>query len=450
MENKVEDQPLFSSADLRKLIAPLILEQLFAVSVGMVDTLMVSTVGEAAVSGVALVDNINRLVIAILSAFATGGVVVCSQYFGAGNKKKANEVCAQLETFMFVSMLVILLFLVTCARPVLHLLFGSVTEEVMDYAVTYLVVTAYSYPFLAIYNAGAAIFRAIGNSRISMNISLIMNVLNVIGNALFVFVFGWGVAGVALSTLLSRVAACVLMQYRLSRPDHALAQKVIPFTRMRWQVLKKILYIGIPSGIENGMFQIGKLAVVSMVATLGTQAIAANAVGYQIIDFPNIPGTAIGLALVTVVGQCVGAGKTDQAVHYTKKMTFLAYVGDWCCKITLFFICPYIVAWFHLTAEASETAVTILRLFSLAALPVWPLSFTLPNALRGAGDIKFTMTVSLVSMWVCRILVSYVLIFYTSLGVIGVWIGMFTDWYVRGIFYTARFASGKWKSKAVI
>ncbi len=320
----------------------------------------------------------------------------------------------------------------------------------MDYAVTYLVITAMSYPFLSIYNAGAAIFRCLGNSRISMNISIVMNLINIVGNAVFVFVFHWDVAGVALATLFSRMTASVIMQVMLARPGHELRQRPLPFCRLHWRILKRILYIGVPSGIESGMFQIGKLAVVSMISTIGTNAIAANAVGYQIIDFPNIPGTAIGLALLTVSGQCIGAGEKEQAVYYTKKLTGFAYAGDWLCKITLFFICPTIVSWFSLSAEAADTAVLVLRMFCLAALPVWPLSFTLPNALRGAGDIRYTMTASLASMWICRIVVSWFLIFRLHLGVPGVWIGMFVDWYVRGTSYTARFLSGKWLDKSVI
>lgn len=279
---------MFSTVSLQRLIIPLILEQLLSVSVGMIDTLMVSTVGEEAVSGVALVDNINRLVIQILSAFATDGIVVCSQYYGAGKIDKAEEACSQLQTIMVESMLAALLLLSIGARPILRLLFGSVQDSVMEYAVTYLVVTAFSYPFLAIYNAGAAIFRSIGNSKISMDSSLIMNLCNILGNACFVFLFHWEVFGIALSTALSRAIGCGMMQYCVSRPDYELQQRPFPFEKVKWKILKKILYIGIPSGIESGMFQIGKLAVVSMIATLGTEAIAANVVGYQIIDINRL------------------------------------------------------------------------------------------------------------------------------------------------------------------
>ncbi len=438
---------------LKKLILPLVAEQLLAVSVGMVDTLMVSTVGETAVSGVALVDNINRLMIQILSAFATGGVVVCSQYFGARDTKRAKEAGTQLERLMTLFSILLAALLILFARPILGGLFGSVEQEVMDYAVLYLVVTTLSYPFLAGYNAGAAIFRSVGNSRISMDISLVMNVINVAGNAVLVFGFHLGVLGVATATLLSRVVAYGLMMrsaHSEKNPLQETAAERAAHAFLNWTLIRKILGIGVPSGIENGMFQIGKLAVVGMVATLGTNAIAANAIGYQIIDFPNIAGVSIGLALVTVVGNCIGAGDRDAAVSYTKKIMKLAYVCDWASKLLLLAVAPFLVSLFRLSPEASAIAVQVLRMFSIAALPVWPLSFVLPNALRGAGDVRYTMSVSIISMWLCRIFVSWFLIFHTELGVLGVWIGMFSDWYVRGLFYTVRFLRGKWLEKRAI
>ena len=435
---------------LKKLIIPLIFEQLLAVSVGMVDTLMVSTVGEVAVSGVALVDNINRLIIQVLAAFAAGGIVISSQYYGSGNISKTKRTCAQLEMLITVFSVVTAIFCIIFSRGILGTIFGSIEDEVMNAANTYLIVTALSYPFLGAYDAGAAILRSLGNSKISMNISIVMNIINVGLNALFVFVFKWGVFGVGLATLAGRVAAGVIM-----KGITVSSKNPLKITNIRYYIpvlsyIKKILKIGIPSGIENGMFQIGKLLVVSMVATLGTNAIAANAIAYQVIDFPNIPGTAVGLALVVIVGQSIGAGDNNLAVADSKKLLKIAYAGDWICKIALFITAPFIVSAFSLSEEAYTMAVTVLKCFSIASLPVWPLSFTLPNALRGAGDAKFTMLISIASMWLCRIVVSYILIKWIKIGVLGVWIGMFADWYVRGICYTCRFMSKRWLKKKAI
>ncbi|MCH5185506.1 MAG: MATE family efflux transporter [Oscillospiraceae bacterium] len=436
--------------ELRKLIIPLILEQMLAVSAGMVDTIMVSTVGEVAVSGVALADNINRLIIQVMAAFAAGGIVISSQYYGSGNISRTKHTCAQLETLMAIFSIVTALCCIVFSRGILGAIFGSIEKDVMTAANTYLIVTAISYPFLGMYNAGAAILRSLGNSKISMNISVVMNIINVGLNALFVFVFKWGVLGVGLATLAGRIAAAAMMKKITVSAKNPLKITDIKDYIPEFFYIKRILKIGIPSGVENGMFQIGKLLVVSMIAALGTDAIAANAIAYQVIDFPNIPGSAVGLALVVVVGQSIGAGKNDAAVADSKKLLRIAYLGDWICKIILFVTAPFIVSVFSLSDGAHSIAVTVIKCFAIASLPVWPLSFTLPNALRGAGDVNFTMSVSIASMWLCRIVISYILINRFDLGVLGVWLGMFADWYVRGIFYTWRFASKRWLKKKVI
>ncbi len=320
---------LFSKRDLRKLIIPLIFEQLLAVSVGLVDVLMVSQSGEAAISGVALVDNINRLIIQVMAALSTGGAVVCSQFIGKGKKEDSRKAGAQLETVLFIFSVIMTLFSITCTRPLLGIIFGKVEDSVMECAVLYFVVTSISYPFLGAYNAGAAIFRSVGNSKISMEISILMNLINVGANALFVFVFQWGVFGVAFATLLSRVTAGIVMTAFVLSHKNPVKIENISELKPIGSIIKKILTIGIPSGIENGMFQVGKLSVTSMVSTFGTASIAANSVGYTIIDFANIPGSAMGLALITIVGRCIGAGDKEQAKMYTKKVIKLAYIGDW-------------------------------------------------------------------------------------------------------------------------
>ena len=440
----------FNNRFLLKLIIPLVIEQLLAVSVGFVDTLMISTVGEYAISGVALVDNINRLVVQILAAFATGGVVVVSQYLGRGDEGKCRICNGQLITLMVVSTLVIAVFLSTFPEHLLDAVFGELEADVMSAAVTYLIVTCFSYPFLAFYNAGAAVFRSVGNSSVSMIISLVMNIANVALNALFVFGMGLGVTGVGLATLLSRIIACLIMLIVFFSRKNKMRPKSITDFIPKSVFIAKILRIGIPSGIESGMFQIGKLIVVGMVATLGTRAIAANSVAYQIIDFPNLPASSIGIALITVVGQCMGAGKADEAKRQVKRLMKYAFIFDWISKGMIFVFAPQIVGWFSLSPEAAGSTVIVLRAFFLAAIPIWPLSFTLPNALRAAGDVKYTMSVSVLSMWICRVGASYLFVFCLHLGLMGVWMGMFVDWYVRGVSYLIRYVRGKWSVLRVI
>lgn len=441
---------LYTKKQLRRLVIPLMFEQFLNVLVGIVDTLMVSKAGEAAVSGVALTTNINLLIIQVMAALATGGAVVCSQYNGRKDIREARFAAGQLETVLLVFSFGAALVCIAGGRGMLGAIFGRVEKNVMDNALIYMIVTAVSYPFLGIYNAGAAIFRSSGNSKISMKLSVLMNVINIGLNAVFVFRLDMGVMGVALATLTSRIVAGVIMTVFVVRPYNPLQIEHVSSLLPEKKMILRILRIGIPSGIENSMFQIGKLAVVSMVTRFGTAAIAANSVSYSIIEFPNIPGTAMGLALITVVGNCIGAGEKEQVRSYTKKLVGMAYVGDWAMNLLLFAFTPQIASLFHLSSGAVEIAVEVLRYFSILSLFIWPLSFTLPSALRAAGDVKYTMLSGIISMWLFRVLCSYILAVVFNLGILGVWFGMFIDWGVRSVLFVSRFLSGDWESKRVI
>lgn len=318
------DKPLFTREELKKLIIPLILEQLLAISIGMSDTLMVSACGEAAVSGVSLVDSISVLLIQILSALATGGAVVCSQYLGKKMPEKARLSAGQLMFIMLVVSVTVMVAVLFSSEFLLRTIFGQIEADVMENARVYFLVTALSYPFLGVYNAGAALFRSMGNSKISMYTSLVMNIINIAGNALLIFGFGLGVLGAALSTLVSRTISALVMAVLLCKKDNPLCIASLACLRPQWDVISRILKIGIPSGVENGMFQIGKLLVSSLTATFGTAAIAANAVANSIAGFANIPGNAIGLAMVTVIGRCIGAGEKEQARNYSRKLLGIA------------------------------------------------------------------------------------------------------------------------------
>lgn len=435
---------------LRKLIGPLLLEQLFAVSVGIADTLMVSRVGEAAVSGVALVDSINLLIIQVMAAFAAGGIVVISQYLGDQNEQMVQRCCAHLEMIMLAFSGAVMLIFIVGRRAILGALFGQIEDAVMQAATTYMLLTGISLVFWGIYSAGAAILRCHEDTKTSMQVSLVMNLMNVSLNALFVFVFHLGVFGVAAATLLSRATAGIVMKCILMSSKNALRITKKGMYRPSFKVLRSILAMGIPSGIENGMFHVGKIAVASMVATLGTAAIAANSIAYQIIEFPNIWGNAMGLALVVIIGQDIGAREKEQAVSDTKEMLKYTYIGDWTSKLILFLLAPFVVGLFSLSSQASSIAVLVLRCFCIAAIPVWPLSFTMPSALRGAGDVRYTMIISVISMWLGRVALCYLLVMHFKLGILGVWFGMFADWYIRGTGYTLRFKSGKWLEKRAV
>ena len=381
------EQPIFTREDLKKLIIPLIIEQMLALSIGLFDTLMVSSCGEASVSGVSLVDSISVLLIQILSALATGGAVVCSQYLGKKMPEKAKLSAGQLMFIMLTSSGTVMILVLFLHRFLLRTIFGQIEADVMDAAQIYFLISAISYPFLGVYNAGAALFRSIGNSKISMYTSLVMNVINIGGNAILIYGAGIGVMGAALATLIARMVSALVMVVLLSKKDNPLCIATPGCMRPQKDVIGKILKIGIPSGIENGMFQIGKLLVSSLTATFGTAAIAANAVANSIAGFANIPGIAIGLAMVTVIGRCIGAGEKEQAKWYSRKLLGLAYGGMCLTDITLLILVRPMVGCFSLSGEAFAITVQLLQTFSICSMLIWPLSFALPNVLRAAGEI---------------------------------------------------------------
>ena len=441
---------MFTKEDLKRLMLPLIVEQFLAVTIGMADTVMVSSVGEAAVSAVSLVDSINILLINIFSALATGGAIVTSQYLGRQDEENANRAAKQL-IFIVAALGAVLAGLCLLGNgQILRALFGQTEQRVMTSCEIYFFWTALSYPFIAVYNAGAALFRSMGNSRISMRTSIIMNGVNIVGNAVGIFVLKWGVAGAAVPTLISRALGAVMMVALLRFHPGRIRLDHLRGFHFEGQMVKNILGLGIPSGLENGMFQVGKILVQRLITSFGTVAIAAAAVTNTVCMLPQIPAMAIGLGMVTVVGQCVGAGEYDEAARYTKQLTFLSNIPMVILCIALFAARGPVVALFGLSAETAAVAKQLIATYCVAGMFFWPLSFVFPNGLRAAGDVKYTMAVSVVSMWVFRIGFSYILAQFMGLGVLGVWLAMYIDWVVRLLFFLLRFASGKWRKVKAI
>ena len=442
--------PLFTRQALVALLLPLIAEQALSVTIGLADTLMVSSVGEAAVSGVSLVDSFNTLMIQVMSALATGGAVVTSQYIGHREPKNAKAAAAQILFVLASFSLVVAAVVVVGRHAILRGIFGSIDADVMRYAETYFLLSALSYPFIGLYNAGAALFRAQGNSKISMLSSLVMNVINIGGNALLIYGFGMGVVGAALATLIGRVFAAVWILWQNQNIHNPLRVAGFADLRPRKEPIMKVLAIGVPSGLENGMFQIGKLCVSSLTSTLGTAAIAANAVANSVCTAANVPGATMNLAMIPVVGRCLGAGDKEQAKKYSLQLTGIAIVGLGLTNLAMFLLLPEIITWFHLSAEAASMCTVVVHWFSVFCVVFWAPSFTLPNALRSGGDAKFTMLVSIASMWVFRVILSYFFVLQMHMGLTGVWFGMFVDWICRSILFGVRFYSGKWMEHKVI
>ena len=443
--------PLFTRQALVALLLPLIAEQALSVTIGLADTLMVSSVGEAAVSGVSLVDSFNTLMIQVMSALATGGAVVTSQYIGHREPKNAKAAAAQILFVLASFSLVVAAVVVVGRHAILRGIFGSIDADVMRYAETYFLLSALSYPFIGLYNAGAALFRAQGNSKISMLSSLVMNVINIGGNAVLIFGFGMGVLGAALASLVSRAVSCLVVLWLLQRPACPLRVDGLRALAPDGGLIRRILRVGIPAGIENGMFQIGKLSVSSLTSTLGTAAIAANAVANTASTFLNIPANAVGMAALTVVGQCLGAGEKEQAVYYSRRLLLTAYCGAWVMNLSAFlFANRFVISLFNLSPEAQTMALQVMVWFNFVSLFFWPSSFTLPNILRAAGDARFTMAVSILSMWVFRVGFCYVMVLGFHGRLLSIWMGMFLDWVFRSLCFFVRFARGRWMEQSVI
>ncbi|MEG1426821.1 MAG: MATE family efflux transporter [Oscillospiraceae bacterium] len=436
---------MFSNLDLRKLILPLVIEQILVMTVGIADTMMISYAGEGAISGVSLVDMVNYLVITILTALATGGAVIVSQYLGSQEGKKANLSASQLLTASAVISTALMVICLLLHRVILNLLFGTVAPEVMEAADTYFLISALSFPFLGIYNASSALFRSMRRTNVTMYVALLMNVINVAGNAIGIFVLHAGVAGVAVPTLISRAVAAILLTYLAFHKKNPVFISWKDIFSFQKDILQRILRIAVPNGIENGLFALGRVLVTTIVALFGTAQIAANGVAGSIDMFAIVVVNAVNLAMVTVVGQCVGANEYAQAQKYIKKLMAVSYVSTGLLSLGVLAVLPGLLGTFSLSEETYRLSFILVLLHNGLAFLLHPTSFNLPNALRAAGDARFTMYAGIGSMLVFRLGSAVLFGIVLNMGIIGVWIAMGTDWLFRSILFSVRFKKGKWK-----
>ncbi len=442
MEQK--EKHLFGNRDLCRLLVPLMIEQLLASLMGTIDTMMVSNIGSAAISAVSLVDSINILVIQAFSALAAGGTILCSRYIGHKDEKEAKRAAEQVIFVVAAVAAAVTALCLLFRIPLLRLVFGSVEPAIMEASKTYFFYTALSFPFIALYGAGSSVLRAQADTRRPMTISVISNFLNVGGNAFLIWGLHMGVAGAAVSTLVSRVFCAFTVFLVLRKPGQMIVIKNYLRIRPDWGLIRKVLGIGIPSGIENSMFQFGKLAIQSTVSTLGTAAIAAQAMTNILEGLNGVAAVGVGIGLMTVVGQCIGADREDEAVYYIKKLSIVAEVVlTVSCLMVLALTKPVTI----LGGMEEESAALCFRM--VAAITIvkplaWTLSFIPAYGMRAAGDVRFSMITSCVSMWLCRVTLCVFLCRHMGFGPMGVWIGMFADWTVRGITFAVRFKSRRW------
>lgn len=440
----------FSDRELVSLIAPLLAEQFLAIFVGLADSLMVATVGDAAISAVSLVDSISNLMIYIFAAMASGGAAVAGQYIGRRERRNANSAGQHLIVLLGVTSLVFTALLYIFRHAVLTTVFGRIEPDVMAATDKYYGIVMASIPGIALYNGGAAIFRTMERSDVSLKVSLLMNAINVGGNALLIFGFGMDVAGVAIPTLVSRTVAAVVIVAMLFNDDLPLHLSDVRSFRLDGRLLRNIFYIGVPSGVENGMFHMGRLILFSLVSTFGTASIVANAIGNTLGNFHIFAGQGINLGLMTVVSQCVGAGDFDAARYYMRKLVKVAYALLAGVNLLIIALLPPIMRVYDVSSEAEQLAVTIAILHGVASIVLWLPSFMIPTFLRAAGDATFTMIVSAATMWLCRVLLAYVLGGLMGYGVVGVWFAhAILDWTARSVIFFLRYRGGKWTTKAI-
>ena len=447
---KTPEGYLYSNKALFYLFIPLLIEYALEFFVGLADSVMVASLGEAAISGVSLVDFLMQLLIFSFSALATGGAVVAGQYLGNNQINKAQNASTQLVWFSTILSIILMVFVVILRQALIGLLFGQIEADVWHNAEVYLFIVAISIPFIAIYNVGAAIFRTTNNASLPMKIMFVCDVLNIIGNAFCIYYLGWNVRGVAIPTVISRVVAAVVILYFVLDENYKLHIKRTLKHRFDVKILKKVLNVGIPYGIENGLFQLGRVLVLSLVSTFGTMAIAANSVGYAIGIFSVLPGFAINLGLTAVISRCVGANDYEQAKYYNKKCLIIVFISHIIINVFIFAVLPLILGVYNLSPKTATMASEMIIWHGIFAIIIWPLSFTLPATFRGAGDSKSVMYISLAVMFICRIALSYVIADWMGIGVFGTWVAMFIDWYVRAGIYVYRYFSNKWMEYRVV
>jgi putative MATE family efflux protein len=449
--NPLQVGKVWNNRALFSLLCPLISEQILAVTMGAVDTIMVSSVGEHAVSAVNIIDNINNLLIIAFTAMCTGGAVVVSQYIGRRDFRDSSIASKQLVYIVTLISLIMMMISVIFRRPIVSLIYGKIEDDVMYAASIYFLITAISYPFLAINNANAALFRAIGNSRVPMLIALLVNILNIGGNAFLIYGLKIGVAGAALSTLVCRITAAAITTFMLYRnKDSPISLSGFKQVRFIKSMIRNILNVGLPSGVESSMFQVGRLLTQRIFPVFGTSAIAANAVASVVNSFSFMPGTAYGIALLTIVGQCVGARDFSEAKKQTRKIMKLAYITLIVISSLIYIFMEQLISMFSLSLEAHNLAKSFLRIHCISMALGWALSFAMPNALRAAGDARFVMAASTISMWIIRVSAAYFFTFTLGMGPLGVWLAMGADFFVRGASFALRWRSGKWQEKRVI
>lgn len=441
---------MFTNKDLRNLIVPLFIEQFLLMFVGIADTFVVSFSSEADVSGVSLVTSFNTVLIFLFTALSSGGAVIISLYIGSKNNDSASRSAGQLLMISAVISVAMTIPIILFRMPLLGLLFGKIEADVMSACEIYLLITTLSLPALAIYDAGAALCRSIGRTNVTMYISIVSNIINVAGNCIGIFVLDLGAAGVAYPSLISRILSAVAVTAFCFSRKNPVRYSMPDIFSWDGALLKKIMGIALPNGVENGVHQLVKVALSSMVALFGTYQIAANGVAQSIWSLASIMGLAMSPVYTTVIGQCMGAKDTDSANYYFKKLNKIALVLSILWNILIFAITPLIVQYSAISPDAKSLVIWLVLINNIFNGLAYPFAGSLGNGLRAAGDVKFTMIVSITLTIAARLLFSALFGLWLNWGVIGVAIGMSIDLVFRGAIFVWRYKSQKWTKFQIV
>lgn len=443
-------EPLFKRKQVYEIIIPLILEQVFMAAIGMFDVIMVSGIGEEAISAVSLVDFINQLVTSVLTALSTGGAIVCSQYLGRDNRSDAEAAVQHLVMLAVLSGTIVMGVAFLGNSWLLRVIYGAIDENVLGKARVYFALSGFSYPFVALFCCSAAVMRTLGYTKLSFHTSLVMNLLNVSMNAIFIYGFHWGVFGAGLASLLSRLLISLVLFSMIFRAQDLLQVQPLSKWRLKRYTTASILNFAIPTSLESSVFYIGRLLVQGVVTGFGTSAIAANAVALTVTEFLHMPGAGAGIGMITIVGRCIGADEKKQAREYANRLIGITcFLQGICCAGSMI-LASRITGLYHLTAQTKELAVMMLLTHGVVCTVFWPMGFTAANALKAAGDVRFTMMMSIASMWCFRVGGSYLFVrLFPALGVLNVWIAMYCDWIARACICFWRYKGSRWLDKKV-
>ena len=447
---RLPKEAVFTNKHIMLFMMPILFEQLMVAGLVFADTYMVSFVGETAVAGVALVSRIDNFVKQFLVALAQGGSVVLSQYIGASDRENSELSLKTNIRIVFLIGICVMLIMTVFKNSILSFLFGGADANVIEMSIKYFKFTVLSYPLIALYNAGSASFRAMGESKIPFAASVTMMLINILLKYIFIFHLNMGVVGAALSTLIAMGFIGIILILMMRSHQNKVRLKGLFSPELKLNLAKKILGISLPNGIENGMFQLGALAIAGLVSGLGTAAIAADALARSISPIMYCVGTSFNMTIIVFIGRCMGAGKPDDAEFYTKHILKLDYICTFLNGVIFMAILPYLIHKFNVSADAMSEAYKIMVLYTICSVFLYPVSFALPSALRGTGDTKFVMYASVLSMFLFRIGAAYIFVNVFKMGVFGTWVAMVSDWVIRTVIFVIRFKNGKWKENKVV